>query len=256
MWDAASAWPEKWCVDARPGSEPGPPAAEHALLTAKPRGRPQDLLLKLSSGASKVKCEDFYLYLKLLLSSIYCFPQEGTGEPKDTGPRASGGKRGGKQNDFAWWKRMQKGEFPWDDKDFCSLVVLGAGVAMGFFYLYFRDPGKEIMWKHFMQYYLARGLVSIILRGKGLGYAQCLPREQYLYTQEQLFDRMCTMLGGRVAKQLFFGQITTGAQDDLRKVTQSAYAQFGMSEKLGQVSFDFPRQGEMLVERLYSEAAA
>ncbi|XP_058384564.1 AFG3-like protein 1 isoform X4 [Diceros bicornis minor] len=210
----------------------------------------------------------------------------GTGEPKDTGPRASGGKRGGKQNDFAWWKRMQKGEFPWDDKDFCSLVVLGAGVAMGFFYLYFRDPGKEIMWKHFMQYYLARGLVSIILRGKGLGYAQCLPREQYLYTQEQLFDRMCTMLGGRVAKQLFFGQITTGAQDDLRKVTQSAYAQvkdsdrgeglyaakssqaypwllahfhtvqFGMSEKLGQVSFDFPRQGEMLVERLYSEAAA
>ncbi|KAF5925881.1 hypothetical protein HPG69_002332 [Diceros bicornis minor] len=85
--------------------------------------------------------------------------KKGTGEPKDTGPRASGGKRGGKQNDFAWWKRMQKGEFPWDDKDFCSLVVLGAGVAMGFFYLYFRDPGKEIMWKHFMQYYLARGLV-------------------------------------------------------------------------------------------------
>lgn len=67
--------------------------------------------------------------------------------------------------------------------------------------------------------------VSIIPRGKGLGYAQYLPREQYLYTREQLFDRMCMMLGGRVAEQLFFGQITTGAQDDLRKVTQSAYAQ-------------------------------
>uniref|UniRef100_A0A2K5LTA2 AAA+ ATPase domain-containing protein n=1 Tax=Cercocebus atys TaxID=9531 RepID=A0A2K5LTA2_CERAT len=101
--------------------------------------------------------------------------------------------------------------------------------------------------------------VSIIPRGKGLGYAQYLPREQHLYTREQLFDHMCMMLGGRVAEQLCFGQITTGAQDDLRKVTQSAYAQivqFGMSEKLGQVSFDFPRQGEAPVEKPYSEATA
>lgn len=67
--------------------------------------------------------------------------------------------------------------------------------------------------------------VSIIPRGKGLGYAQYLPKEQYLYTREQLFDRMCMMLGGRVAEQVFFDKITTGAQDDLRKVTQSAYAQ-------------------------------
>lgn len=67
--------------------------------------------------------------------------------------------------------------------------------------------------------------VSIVPRGKGLGYAQYLPKEQYLFTQQQLFDRMCMMLGGRVAEQVFFHQITTGAHGDLRKVTQSAYAQ-------------------------------
>lgn len=67
--------------------------------------------------------------------------------------------------------------------------------------------------------------VSIIPRGKGLGYAQYLPKEQYLYTKEQLLDRMCMTLGGRVSEQIFFGKITTGAQDDLKKVTQSAYAQ-------------------------------
>ena len=67
--------------------------------------------------------------------------------------------------------------------------------------------------------------VSIIPRGKGLGYAQYLPKEQYLYTQEQMYDRMCMALGGRVSEQIFFGRVTSGAQDDLQKVTRSAYAQ-------------------------------
>ncbi|KAM9860554.1 mitochondrial inner membrane m-AAA protease component AFG3L1-like [Aulostomus maculatus] len=101
--------------------------------------------------------------------------------------------------------------------------------------------------------------VSIVPRGKGLGYAQYLPKEQYLFTQEQMFDRMCMMLGGRVAEQVFFHRITTGAQDDLRKVTQSAYAQvvqFGMSEALGQMSFDLPQQGDLVMEKPFSEPTA
>ena len=86
--------------------------------------------------------------------------------------------------------------------------------------------------------------VSIIPRGKGLGYAMYLPKDQYLYTKEQLYDRMCMTLGGRAAEQIFFERITTGAQDDLQKVTKSAYGQitqYGMNENVGHVSFEQPQ---------------
>jgi len=101
--------------------------------------------------------------------------------------------------------------------------------------------------------------VSIIPRGKGLGYAQYLPKEQYLYTTEQLFDRMCMTLGGRAAERIFFERITTGAQDDLQKVTKSAYSQitqFGMNDVVGNVSFEQPQQGEMVFDKPFSEATA
>merc|ERR1712242_493681 len=101
--------------------------------------------------------------------------------------------------------------------------------------------------------------VSIIPRGKGLGYAMYLPKEQYLYTTEQLFDRMCMTLGGRAAEQIFFKRITTGAQDDLQKVTKSAYAQitqFGMNAAVGHVSFKEPQPGEMVFAKPFSERTA
>merc|ERR1739846_124658 len=101
--------------------------------------------------------------------------------------------------------------------------------------------------------------VSIIPRGKGLGYAMYLPKDQYLYTKEQLYDRMCMTLGGRAAEEIFFKRITTGAQDDLQKVTKSAYGQitqYGMNENVGHASFEQPQPGEMVFDKPYSEVTA
>lgn len=83
--------------------------------------------------------------------------------------------------------------------------------------------------------------VSIAPRTNALlGFAQILPRDQYLFTKEQLCERMCMALGGRVAESITFNKVTTGAQDDLRKVTRVAYdmvKQYGMVPSIGQVSF-------------------
>ncbi|BHF76562.1 AFG3-like protein 2 [Sparganum proliferum] len=101
--------------------------------------------------------------------------------------------------------------------------------------------------------------VSIIPRGKALGYAQYQPRDAYLHTQEQLLDEMCLALGGRASEQVFFGKVGSGAMDDLQRVTRSAYAQIvqlGFSPRIGNVSFDLPQQGDMALTKPYSEQTA
>lgn len=103
--------------------------------------------------------------------------------------------------------------------------------------------------------------VSIVPRGiAALGYAQYLPKEQYLYRTEQLFDEMCMALGGRAAEQVVFGKISTGALSDLEKITKMAYSMvtiYGMNDKLGNVSFyDSKGQGEYSFTKPYSEQTA
>jgi len=101
--------------------------------------------------------------------------------------------------------------------------------------------------------------VSIVPRGvAALGYAQYLPKEQYLYRTQQLIDNMCMALGGRVAEEIFFGQVSTGAQNDLERVTRMAYGMvtlYGMNDRIGLVSFN-DRGGEYQFHKPYSDETA
>uniref|UniRef100_A0AAQ4PAL1 Mitochondrial inner membrane m-AAA protease component paraplegin n=1 Tax=Gasterosteus aculeatus aculeatus TaxID=481459 RepID=A0AAQ4PAL1_GASAC len=99
--------------------------------------------------------------------------------------------------------------------------------------------------------------VSIAPRtNAALGFAQILPRNQFLFTKEQLFERMCMALGGRAAEAITFNKVTTGAQDDLRKVTRVAYSmvkQYGMCDSVGQVSFPDAEQQSGAGRRPFSQ---
>lgn len=102
--------------------------------------------------------------------------------------------------------------------------------------------------------------VSIVPRGvAALGYAQYLPKEQFLYQTEQLMDEMCMALGGRVAEDLIFGKISTGALSDLERITKLAYSivtVYGMNSKIGNVSFYDSKQSEYNFTKPYSDATA
>lgn len=103
--------------------------------------------------------------------------------------------------------------------------------------------------------------VSIIPRGQGaLGYAQYLPKDQYLTSEEQFKHRMIMTLGGRVSEELHFDTVTSGASDDFKKITQMAQQMIlnlGMSDKLGQICYDTGDNGNgFKVHNNYSEETA
>ncbi|MBQ2112839.1 MAG: ATP-dependent zinc metalloprotease FtsH, partial [Bacteroidales bacterium] len=82
--------------------------------------------------------------------------------------------------------------------------------------------------------------VTIVPRGQALGAAWYLPEERQLVTKEQMLDEMCSLIGGRVAEEIINGQPSTGALNDLERLTKMAYAMvtyYGMSEKVGNLSF-------------------
>ena len=102
--------------------------------------------------------------------------------------------------------------------------------------------------------------VTIVPRGKALGAAWYLPEERQLTTYDQLFDEMTATLGGRAAEEVFFGKISTGALNDLERVSKQAYAMivyYGLDEKIGNVSYyDSTGQQEYSMTKPYSEKTA
>ena len=101
--------------------------------------------------------------------------------------------------------------------------------------------------------------VTIIPRASGaLGFAQYLPKEVFLRTQKQIMDIVCMALAGRAAEEVFFGKVTTGASDDLRRVTQLVYSTiqtYGMNDRVGQLAY--PRDSDGTPgDKPYSDSTA
>ena len=101
--------------------------------------------------------------------------------------------------------------------------------------------------------------VTIVPRGRALGAAWYLPEERQITTREQMLDEMCATLGGRAAEEVFLGRISTGASNDLERVTKQAYAMvvyFGMSDKLPNLSYYDSTGQEYGFTKPYSEDTA
>ena len=102
--------------------------------------------------------------------------------------------------------------------------------------------------------------VTIVPRGNSLGAAWYLPEERSITTTEQIMDEICAALGGRVAEEIVFGKISTGALSDLEKITKQAYAMvtiYGLNDKIGNISFyDSSGQQEYTFGKPYSEHTA
>jgi cell division protease FtsH len=102
--------------------------------------------------------------------------------------------------------------------------------------------------------------VTIVPRGKSLGSAWYLPEERQITTSEQMFDEMTAILGGRASEEVNFGKVSTGALNDLERVTKQAYnmvVYFGLNDKIGNISFyDSTGQQEYALTKPYSEKTA
>ena len=101
--------------------------------------------------------------------------------------------------------------------------------------------------------------VTIVPRGKALGAAWYLPEERQITTKEQMLDEMCALLGGRAAEEVFIGEISSGAMNDLERVTKQAYAMItymGMSEKLPNLSYYDSSGQEYQFSKPYSDDTA
>lgn len=102
--------------------------------------------------------------------------------------------------------------------------------------------------------------VTIIPRGRALGAAWYLPEERQITTKAQWLDEIAATLAGRVSEQIFFGHLSTGALNDLERVTKQVYAMvayYGMSEKVGTISYyDSTGQSDMAFTKPYSERTA
>jgi AFG3 family protein len=99
--------------------------------------------------------------------------------------------------------------------------------------------------------------VSIIPRGKSLGAAWYLPEEKQLRSKSAFREHLCATLGGRAAEEVIFGEISSGALDDLEKVTKDAYTMvvyYGFNEKLGNISYyDSTDQRDLSIQKPFSE---
>lgn len=107
--------------------------------------------------------------------------------------------------------------------------------------------------------------ISILPRGMALGYTMQLPKEdRYITTKKELLDEMCVLLGGRVAEEIIFGELSTGAHNDLERATELArrmVCDYGMSEKLGPLTFGRKHQQiflgrDIMEDRNYSDQTA
>jgi cell division protease FtsH len=102
--------------------------------------------------------------------------------------------------------------------------------------------------------------VTIIPRGKALGAAWYLPEERAITNEDQMLDEMCATLGGRASEDVNFGKISTGALNDLERVTKQAYAMvvyYGLNKKIGNLSYyDSTGQQEYALTKPYSESTA